>query len=431
MPVRLGLPEALADAPLPRRLAWVTALRLLVLTLLLGLVAAFYLRTGASLESATVKVGLVTLAVSFGLAGVYAGVLRSGRHLTGLADAQIVLDQLTWSVVVYLSGGATSGATSFYGLTCLLGAILTGFRGATIAALVGAGCYVGLISLLRSGWLLPPGDQPPWLYEAGDQELLYYALVNLLGIVVVTLLSGYLAERLRITGQELAEAEQRAEQAERMAALGRLTAGLAHEIRNPLGAISGSIQLLRSADALGDEDRRLCDIVQREASRLDDLVTDMVTLARPRPAERVPVDAAMVVREVVELAGRTGRGATDVRVEYQGVNAASIDADPAQLRQLVWNLVRNAVQASGEGQKVVVRLEQDRGLVLSVVDTGPGIDPGARERLFDAFFTTRSHGTGIGLAVVKRIADEHGFAIDVESEAGRGACFRVHLADGV
>jgi signal transduction histidine kinase len=111
------------------------------------------------------------------------------------------------------------------------------------------------------------------------------------------------------------------------------------------------------------------------------------------------------------------------------VASAVVQADGAQLRQLVWNLVRNGVQASNAGDAVRVSVSVDpaHGVELSVTDTGIGIDDAAKERLFDAFFTTRSQGTGVGLAVVKRIADEHGFSIRVESLEGRGAVFRVAL----
>jgi signal transduction histidine kinase len=104
-------------------------------------------------------------------------------------------------------------------------------------------------------------------------------------------------------------------------------------------------------------------------------------------------------------------------------------ADGAQLRQLVWNLVRNGVQASSAGTRVLVELDarDDEILELAVRDQGVGIDPEAKGRLFDAFFTTRSHGTGVGLAVVKRIADEHGFAVTVDSGTERGAVFRVSM----
>jgi len=244
----------------------------------------------------------------------------------------------------------------------------------------------------------------------------------------VALLAGTLAERLRWTGGELVAANVRANQAERMAALGRLAAGLAHEIRNPLGSIAGSVALLRAASGLSDEDRQLFDIIQRETRRLDDLVTDMLDLSRPRRPELAPVDVARLACDVVDLARASGRSVSDVTVRYEGLESVNVQADGAQLKQLLWNLVRNGVQASSAGDvvDVMVRLGP-KGVELAVVDRGVGIDAEARKRLFDAFFTTRSHGTGVGLALVKRIADEHGFAIEVSSDAGKGATFRVFL----
>jgi signal transduction histidine kinase len=303
-------------------------------------------------------------------------------------------------------------------------------RGAAVAAAAGALSYGALVLLLVRGWLKPPPDQSPSLYAVGAQELWFYVSVLLLVLVVVSLLAGTLAERLRWTGGELKLATERADRAERMAALGRLAAGLAHEIRNPLGSIAGSIQLLRTVPDLSEEDRRLCDIVQRETARLNDLVTDMVDLSRPRSPLISDLDVAAVAREVVVLAGASGRSVSDVAVRYDGPDSAMVRADGAQLRQLIWNLVRNAVQASRPGETVTVRITQSSSgpIELSVEDRGPGIDETAKERLFDAFFTTRSQGTGVGLAVVKRIADEHRFPILVESAAGQGAIFRVTLA---
>lgn len=428
MAVNLGIPETFAGS-LSRRLAWITGARLLFLSVALGLFFVFFLRGELGGETYSVRLVLGVLGVSFALAGAYATVLRSGRRIELLADVQLVLDQLTWTVIVYLSGGPASGATSFYGLSCLVGAILTGLRGAGLAAASGAAAFIAMVLMLRQGVLVIPPDQPVDLYLTSLDELLYHVLLNVLMLVVVALLAGYLAERLRITGGRLVQAEQRAEQAERMAALGRLAAGLAHEIRNPLGSIAGSIQLLRDNPELSEEDRQLCDIVRRETARLDDLVTDMMDLTRPRPPQISTFDVAELAREVVALAGASGRGAEDVSIVYDGAEHALVRADAAQLRQLVWNLVRNAVQASGADDEVRVSVEIDdqRQVTLAVADEGQGIDAEAKERLFDAFFTTRSHGTGVGLAVVKRIADEHGFDIEVESDAGRGASFKVAL----
>jgi signal transduction histidine kinase len=157
----------------------------------------------------------------------------------------------------------------------------------------------------------------------------------------------------------------------------------------------------------------------------------MLHLARPRRPELSQVDVGRTVREVVALASNTGRGG-DVVVRYEGPGeseSAVYQADASQLRQVVWNLVRNAVQVSGPGAPVTVRVtrEGDGRAVIAVHDDGPGIGPEARARLFDAFFTTRSSGVGIGLAVVKRIVDDHGWAIDVESHEGRGATFSVRI----
>ena len=428
MRVKLGIPDMLGAAPLARRLAAITAARLVLLSVSFVLVGAFYLRGKFGLSSFTFRVALEAFGLSFALTGVYALALQRGQNFERLAEAQLTVDQLIWSVVVYLTGGASSGATSFYGLSCLVGASLMGLRGATIAALSGAVSYGSLVFALEHKLLASPPDQPPSIYQLSHDELTFYVLVNLLVLIVVALLAGTLADRLRWTGGELAAATARADQAERMAGLGRLAAGLAHEIRNPLGSIAGSIQLLRTAAGLSDEDQRLCDIIQRETGRLNDLVTDMVDLSKPKKPLLASVDVARMAREVVSLTAKSGRAVSDVDVAYSGQEAAEVTADGAQLRQLIWNLVRNAVQASSPGDSVEVAVENRVGRIwLRVSDHGVGIDEAAKASLFDAFFTTRSQGTGMGLAVVKRIADEHGFAIEVESSRGRGATFSVDL----
>ena len=425
--LRLGLPEGLAEPGLASRLSWVTALRLGFITLLLGLTQAFYLRAGFAVDSFSVKLVLLTLALAYALAGAYAAVLQRGRHLVALALTQVVFDQLTWTALVYVSGGATSGATAFYGLTCLTGAILVGLRGAAVAALSGTACFSLLCLGFATGSLPPPPDQPELAYASAGSQLVFAYAVNLLVIMVVMMLGGYLAERLRLAGGRLVEANRRAEEAERLAALGRLAAGMAHEIRNPLGSILGCVQILGASSDTSAESRELCGIIERETVRLNDLVSDMLDLSRPKKPQPREVDLAVTAREVVELASKSGRGG-DVVVRYDGPDHALVDADAAQTRQVVWNLVRNAVQVSSPGAPVSVRVIAGSGAapaMLEVADEGPGIPPETRDRLFDAFFTTRSSGMGIGLAVVKRVVDDHGWRIEVESEAGCGATFRV------
>src|SRR5215475_2368573 len=156
--MKLGLPAA-PDHTLASRLAWITALRLGFLTLLLVAFSFFYLRGELSVYPLSARVIFTTLGAAFGLAAVYAALLRSGRYLRQLAFMQIVLDQAMWTAIVYVSGGATSGATSFYALTCLVGAILVGMRGAATAAAAGMAVYGSLCAAFRFGWIHPPHDQ--------------------------------------------------------------------------------------------------------------------------------------------------------------------------------------------------------------------------------------------------------------------------------
>lgn len=419
------MPDSQEEDRLSNRLAWVTGLRLGFLSLLLGATAFFYLRGALSQYPQSQTMVLGAIGAAFALAAIYAALLRRKRHLPQLAVAQIILDQLTWTAIVYVSGGATSGATSFYGLTCLVGAVLIGLRGAAIAATVGIGAFAALCAGFAFKTITPPADQRIGNYVTDWDDIFYPLAVNALGIVVVALLAGYLADRLRQTGGALQAANERAKNAERLAMLGRIAAGLAHEIRNPLGSISGSIELLREAPGLGDEDRRLCDIIQREAGRLNHLVSDMMDLARPREPEPEAVDVVALARDVVELASRSERSASgDVQVVYAGPDRPVwATCDGGQMRQVLWNLVRNGVQASGAGSTVTVSVEETSDRVkLAVSDQGPGIEPQAQAKIFDAFFTTRSQGAGMGLAVVRRIIDDHakvGATIAVRSAAAR------------
>jgi signal transduction histidine kinase len=431
-----GVPSARnPDHTLASRLAWITGLRLGFLILLLGATATLYLGGELARYPLSLRIVFLTIVAGFAQAVFYGAVLRTGRRLQALAWAQIVLDQLTWTAIVYVSGGAASGATSFYALTCLVGAILVGQRGAGVAAGMGIAIYATLCAGFHFGWIHPPADQTATSYATSIHDLTYPLLLNTLGVSVVALLAGYLAERLRLTGGALQAATARAQEAERLAVLGRIAAGLAHEIRNPLGSITGSIEMLRESPALSEEDRRLCDIVQREARRLNDLVGDMVDLSKPRPPRAEATDVAALAREVVALAANASRG-SDIDVRYRGpAGRAMARCDGGQMRQVLWNLVRNALQASPAGSTVTVSVEPAEGQVaLAVDDEGPGVPDDVGSRIFQDFFTTRTHGAGIGLAVVRRIMEAHetmGARLEVERSVHGGASFRVTLSADV
>jgi signal transduction histidine kinase len=416
--------RAPSDAELASRLTRLAGLRLGVLTLFLAVLALVYLQ-GQAPDGFSAQVAFATVGSAYGLAGLYVWLLRSRVALRTVAQLQLVTDQLGWTAFVYVSGGITSGATSLYGLSCLSGAIVLGLRGGLVAYGAAAASYVALALGFAFDLLPTPPDQNAAAYVTELRAMGFPLVANLAALALVTGLAAYLAERLRSTDTSLAEANARAEEAEKLAVLGRVAAGLAHEIRNPLGAISGSIELLRASPGLGQEDRELCDLVRRETERLDALVSDMLELARPHALALEILDAAAVAREVATLASCSGRGA-DVELVLAGSASVFVEADPAQLRQLLWNLVRNAIQASAAGSEVELLVGVDgEDVLVEVRDRGPGIAPHARARIFDAFYSTRSKGTGIGLAVVRRIVDAHGWSIEVLDREGGGARFVV------
>ncbi len=232
---------------------------------------------------------------------------------------------------------------------------------------------------------------------------------------------------------EIRTLRNRAERAQRFAALGQLATGLAHEIRNPLSAISGSVEMVREGNALSPEDRRLLGIVISEVERLNSLVTTMLQVGRPSRIEAEPHDLRSIASEVVAVARGEATASNGLEIEAVDPGTPIIaSVDPDRMRQVVWNLVRNAVQASPHRGRVEVRTGRDPSgcAFLEVADEGPGIGADHRERLFDVFYSGRSHGVGLGLALVKQIVDQHQGRIEIVDREGPGTCFRVTLPRG-
>jgi two-component system sensor histidine kinase PilS (NtrC family) len=232
---------------------------------------------------------------------------------------------------------------------------------------------------------------------------------------------------------ELRRLEQHMRRAERLATVGQLAAGIAHEIRNPLASISGSIELLRQAQLASDEDRTLMAIVQREIQRLNELVGDLLDYANPRPSQPVEFDLGVLVRETLQVS-RADPALAEVELAVVADEELVVHADPSKLRQVVWNLVRNAADAAAAGGKHV-RVEARRGAepaqaTITVEDDGPGIPPDRLARIFDPFYTTKQKGTGLGLATCHAVVAEHGGRIDLESEVGKGTKVVVRLPTG-
>ena len=235
-----------------------------------------------------------------------------------------------------------------------------------------------------------------------------------------------------ITFQDLTDIralEETSRRQDRMAAVGRLAASIAHEIRNPLAAMRGSIQMLRSEMDVNTEQAQLMEIILRESDRLNKIVADYLNYARPRPAELKNVDISALVADTFKLLRNSAElSINHVLQEHLPNRPAIVSGDPEQLKQVCWNIARNALKSMPDGGTFSVSLAEVDGnrLRLSFSDTGCGMTPEQVERLFEPF-TSTTGGTGLGLSIVYQIIRDHSGTINVRSRQGEGTTITIEL----
>ncbi len=237
---------------------------------------------------------------------------------------------------------------------------------------------------------------------------------------------------LVITFQDLTDVrvmEETARRQDRLAAVGRLAASIAHEIRNPLAAMRGSIQMLRSELKEDSDHTQLMEIILRESDRLNKIVTDYLNYARPRPASMEPVDVCALVRETLKLL-RNSPEIVDGQVLKEDLpdEALMIKGDAAQLKQVCWNVARNALQSMPNGGEfsVAAKKTDAHRVHISFKDSGCGMSPEQVERLIEPF-TSTTGGTGLGMSIVYQIIRDHSGTINVRSREGKGTIISVEL----
>jgi two-component system, NtrC family, sensor histidine kinase PilS len=241
------------------------------------------------------------------------------------------------------------------------------------------------------------------------------------------------ATGLIITFQDLTEIrsmEESVRRKDRLAAVGRVAAGLAHEIRNPLGAMRGAIQMLESTAEREPRKNGLMDIVLKESDRLNSIITNFLSYARPAAGEFVETDVAEAISDTLTLV-KHGPDVADSHVlvtDFPPVPLV-VSADPAQLKQIFWNLARNAIQAMPSGGELRVGLEAvpNNRIRITFTDTGCGMSQDQVEQLFEPFSNSTSGGTGLGLSIVYQIVRDHNGVINVRSREGHGTTITVEL----
>ncbi len=309
----------------------------------------------------------------------------------------------------------------FY-LPIIVAGLSLGWRGGAVVSVISS-----IVYLLRHE-TLGPFD---WI-----DRYLEAAMFCLVGV-----LTGVLSERermqregLRTTAlrleevyRELQNNVQHLKRAARMTALGHLSAGLAHEIRNPLASIEGAAYVAQT-ESDPERSAEFLEIIRKETARLNGLVTQFLEFARPRAPQMIPTDPGSLADSVLNLVRQiAAQNRVTLRRTFDQT-MPNVRCDPEQMKQVLLNLVLNAIQAMPDGGEVLISAEvTDDTLLLRVKDTGPGIPAERADEVFDPFFTTKQNGTGLGLPIAYQIVEQHGGDLSLESNSPGDCSFLIRL----
>jgi signal transduction histidine kinase len=292
------------------------------------------------------------------------------------------------------------------------------------------GAYLSLLLFLPQELFVPKEEWPVLLLRTASIPIVSFLTYELLEANRnAARKAEAAAEQLAVANRQLKEAEAAMRRSERLAALGQLSAGLAHELRNPLGTIKTSAEMLaKQVDPENAVAKEMADYISSEVDRTNSLVTRFLDFARPLALRLEKGDLAQVIdRAVADVEKHTPP--FDIAIyKNHSPDIPPFLLDGQLMERVLYNLVLNAAQSSRPGGSVTVKTRQLGDTVeISVIDRGSGIDAKHLENIFNPFFTTKSSGVGLGLAIVSKIVDEHGGKISVESEAGAGSVFRIYL----
>ncbi len=351
-------------------------------------------------------------------------IIRESRF-TAIAAVVVVLSGLMW-IVPPADVEVENSLHHLNFIPLLMAAVLAGWRGAAFAT--------AAVAIAQAPYILVSHRVSP--DNALDQ------VVELTIFGVAGIIAGILADREKRRAWELEAATieltkvygelqanvEKLRRSERLYAVGQLAASLAHEIRNPLEGISGAATLLKRGKVTGENFTDCLEIIEVESQRLNKLLTGFLEFARPRTPRFQPIDIETVIDSVRLLVAQSPLAMKNVVEASVAPEIPEVESDPEQLKQVLLNLVLNAVEASAPGGLVRMTAGvMGNRVAICVVDDGPGIPPAHQDKIFEPFFTTREKGSGLGLSIAANIVRQLGGTLAAEVNRDRGMTFRVEL----
>lgn len=358
---------------------------------------------------------------------IYAIVLPRIKNGNAFAYFQMVIDSLLITLIIFATGGPDSFFHFLYLLVIMYASLLLGRKAAVLVAGLSSLEYSILTLVEVCGIIGFLG--PEFNYYKSFAGVLYKILSTVSACFLMSFLGSLLADQARKAKKELEAMGLHLKRVEKLAFAGEMAAGLAHEIKNPLAALSGSVQILKDEISECSDNYRLIQIILRETDRLNNLVTNFLSLSSQKSGDAKLVNVGDVIDDVIGFFRKDDK-TRDIEFKVNCLPECRVMIDPNQLSQVVWNLVQNAADAIvTEDSDGIIEVScsqaADKRVMLMVKDNGSGMSSEALTSVFTPFYTTKPAGNGLGLCIVHRILENYDARIDITSREGSGTEFRI------
>ena len=368
-----------------------------------------------------IAAGILVLSV------VYIIWLNKFKKKLVLAYFQIIADTIIVTAIVFVTGSYDNTLTFFYLIVIIYTSMLLFQKGSLVIATISCLQY-GILIELEYYKVIPSFLDSYFLSDTvNESQIIYNIIIVIVACFAVAILSSILSFQLKSVRKDLKIAQEHLKRVEKMTAMDEMISGIAHEIKNPLASLSGSIQLLQEDTKPGSYEDKLMQIILRETHRLENIVNNIRLFAKPYTDNAIDVKLADAIEETIELFLNDPEWNQKISITTKMNKNLSVFIDPSHFTQILWNLLKNAAQSiKGHGEiEISLKSSLNNQVHLTIKDSGIGIAQKDSIHIFDPFYTTKPNGTGLGLSIIHRLIDTYNGMIDFESTPGKGTIFTI------